>query len=190
MKTVLSYVVLASVLFVSPAAAQTFNVSQPAAGTTNIKSAEDFPTRAFQDPWDMSQRTDVGWWTFGTDTAIGGNYQSPTVANGIFSGTMSGSTATLFLLESGLLGPNAAPVGKTGQQFPIDANKYTHLVYRMNSNQSGVSQYVWSRNTIYEGQTVAVENAQSSTVVQTGWKFYDVNLPSLTPAAGSGQLIP
>src|SRR3954471_4177942 len=120
MKTVLSYVVLASVLFVSPVAAQTFNVSQPAAGTTNVKSAEDFPTRAFQDPWDMSQRTDVGWWTFGTDTAIGFNFQNPTVANGVFSGTKpTQGAAALFLLESGLAptpGGSATPVGKTGQQ--------------------------------------------------------------------------
>jgi hypothetical protein len=187
MKKLVLYVVSAFVLYASPAAAQYSNVS-PTSGTVNIKAADDFATTAFQDPWDMSQRTDVGWWTFGTDTAIGVNFQNPSVAGGVFSGTKPGAPASLFLLESALA-PNSAgqttPIGKTGQQYPINANTYTHLVYRMNSNVSGVSQYVWSRNTIYSDQTIGVEVAQNATAVVTGWKVYDVDLSALTPQLAS-----
>ncbi|HEX6465176.1 MAG TPA: hypothetical protein VFZ98_12000, partial [Vicinamibacterales bacterium] len=168
----------------APAAAQYSGVSPTSNTTIQVKAADDFATRAFQDPWDMNQRTDVAWWTFGTDTAAGVNFVNPTVANGMFTGTMNGSaTATLFLLESGLLptpgATGATPIGKTGQQYPINANAYTHLVYRMNSSEAGVSQYVWSQNTIYEGQTVA-----GTTNVVTGWRIYDVNLPALSVLAG------
>jgi hypothetical protein len=188
MKKTLLYACTALVFSAVPASAQTFTGITPSNPTPiNVKAADDFATRAFQDPWDMSQRTDVGWWTFGTDTAAAFNFQNPTVANGLFTGTNPGATASLFLLESGLQptpGGSATPIGKTGQQYPIDANNFTHLVYRMNSSAAGVSQYVWSTGTIYDGQTLAVELAQSSTSVKQGWKIYDVNLPSLTPVAG------
>jgi hypothetical protein len=188
---------LAAVSLAAPAFAQTFTVINPAAGTiVPVKAADDFATRAMQDPWDMSQRTDLGWWTFGTDTAIGANLVNPTYANGIFSGTMNGSTtAALFLLESPLgdvpgVG-TPAPIGKTGQQFPIDASYYTRLVYRMSSTVSGVSQYDWSRKSIYDDQTIGVELVQTSTSVVTGWKIYDVNLPNLAPqSTGLGTTIP
>jgi hypothetical protein len=186
MKTKVFLAFWALCLMATPAFAQ-YSVSQPS-GTTKIKAADDFATRAFQDPWDMSQRTDVGWWTFGKDTAAAGNFLNPTVSGGVFTGSLSGAAATLFLLESGLAptpGGSATPIGKTGQQFPIDANTYTHLVYRMNSTAGGVSQYVWSQGTIYTDQTIACEFAQNATAVRTGWKIYDIDLKALSLCAGS-----
>jgi len=181
MKSRILHAVAALCLLARPAAAQ-FTVTQPS-GTIQVKSAEDFPTRAFQDPWDMNQRTDVGWWTFGSDTAIAANFQNPTVANGVFTGTQGTASAALFLLDTPLPptlpGGMATPAGKTGQQYPLNAAKYTHLVYRMSSTAGGVSQYVWSTQSWAEDMTLAFENAQSTTVVQTGWKIYDVNLASL-----------
>ena len=175
------YVFLA-VLYAVPAAAQ-LTVTNPV-GQINVKAADDFATRAFQDPWDMSQRTDVGWWLFGNDFPPS-NWTNPTFANGIFSGTTSGSGARLFMLDSGLQptpGGQASPIGKTGQQFPIDANKYTHLLYRMSSptgfqdtgDANNVSQFIWSTNTIYDDQTLGV-NKQ----VIRDMAIYDVDLTKL-----------
>jgi hypothetical protein len=102
MKSRILYALAAVCLLARPAVAQYSNISLTT--TVPVKSAEDFPTRAFQDPWDMSQRTDVGFWTFGTDTSIGLNFKNPTVANGVFTGTQPGGTASsaLFLLDSPL----------------------------------------------------------------------------------------
>src|SRR5215203_1792518 len=95
----ISLYILAALLAAAPGSAQTFTNISPTSGTLSVRAADDFATRAFQDPWDMSQRTDLGWWTFGTDTASGANFVNPTYANGLFSGTMNGSaTAALFLL--------------------------------------------------------------------------------------------
>jgi hypothetical protein len=182
MKKILLYVLAAS-CHAAPAAAQ-FTITAPTSATPiSVRAADDFATRAFQDPWDMSQRTDVGWWTFGTDTSIAVNFSNPAVAGGVFSGTNPNAAAGLYLLESPLAptpGGSAAPVGKTGQQYPIDAGYFTHLVYRMSSTQGGVSQYVWSETDIYADQTLAVEQTQSATVVHPGWKIYDVPLTSLS----------
>ena len=36
-------------------------------GPPNVAAAEDFATRSFQDPWDMNERTDFGWFLHGAD---------------------------------------------------------------------------------------------------------------------------
>jgi hypothetical protein len=193
MKKNLFYAVLASVLYAVPAAAQ-LTVTAPA-GQINVKAADDFATRAFQDPWDMSQRTDVGWWLFGNDFPPS-NWTNPTFANGLFSGTTAGAGARLFMLESGLQptpGGQASPIGKTGQQYPIDANKYTHLLYRMSSptgfqdtgDPNNVSQFIWSTNTIYDDQTLGV-NKQ----VIRDMAIYDVDLTQLQAVAQIGPVSP
>lgn len=188
MKSRILYVFAGLCFVSSPAAAQYSNVSPTT--TSNVKSAEDFPTRAFQDPWDMSQRTDVGWWTWGTDTAIAAQFVNPSVANGVFTGSMTGAAAALFLLDTPLAptlpGLTPTPIGKTGQQYPLDTTKYSHLVYRMSSTIGGVSQYVWSTKSYAEDMTLAFENVQKATVVQPGWKIYDVDLSALQTFAALG----
>jgi hypothetical protein len=192
MKQQFLYVVFVVCLTAAPAFAQYSNVSPTT--TVQVKAADDFATRAFQDPWDMQQRTDVGWWTWGTDTGIAGNFVNPSVANGLFTGSLNGAAATLFLLDSGLQSSasvgQATPIGKTGQQYPIDATQYSHLIYRMSSTTGGVSQYVWSTNTIYDDQTLAFQSPAVATAVQTGWKIYDVDLTALTATTALGPMAP
>src|SRR5829696_891232 len=145
---------LAALMLAAPASAQ-YTTITPAA-QINVKAADEFATRAFQDPWDMTQRTDVGWWIFSNDFPRA-NWINPSFANGVFSGTTgpeADGAANLFLLESGIVptpGGTATPVGKTGQQYPIDATKYTHLLYKMSSSTgfqdtgkpNNVSQFIW-----------------------------------------------
>ena len=38
-------------------------------GTGAVASADDFATTAFQDPWDMNERTDLGWFLNGSRSA-------------------------------------------------------------------------------------------------------------------------
>jgi len=192
MKCRILYILAGVCVLARPAVAQPFVVTAPT-GSTNIKAAEDFATRAFQNPWDMNQRTDLGWWLFGSDSPPS-NFANPTFSGGIFTATMSGGTGRLFLLDSDLV-PEApatatVPTGKTGGLYPIDATKYTHLVYRMSSSVGGVSQYIWSSKSIYQDQTLGVELAQNQTAVQAGWKIYDVDMTSLSPQAALGSPFP
>ena len=75
---------------VSLAFAQT--VTAPAANET-IKAADDFATLTFQDPWDMSQMSDLGWFTYSVDQPIS-NLTNIAVSGGIFSAT-SASNANI-----------------------------------------------------------------------------------------------
>jgi hypothetical protein len=173
----------------SAAVAQT--VTQPSGGANVVAAADDFATRAFQDPWDMNERTDLGWWIFGSDQPFQ-NWSSVGFGNGVFTGTTSGAFAGLFLLETGIhetpTAP-AVPIGKTGKNYPIDANTYTRLVYRMRSpsgfqdtgSPNWLSFFYWSAQTIFDGQVQATHKE-----VIKDWAIYDVSLPALNHTALSG----
>ena len=38
------------------------SVTAPSGGANAVASANDFATQVFQDPWDMNERSDFGWW--------------------------------------------------------------------------------------------------------------------------------
>ena len=65
-------------------------------GASAVAPANDFAATAFQDPWDMNERTDLGWFLHGTDQP-GSGFTSVNFANGVFSGT-SGGGGNFFLL--------------------------------------------------------------------------------------------
>jgi hypothetical protein len=158
-----------------PVGAQT--VTQPSA-QTNVAAAQDFATTAFQNPWDMSERTDFGWFLHGTDQPLPG-LSNISFAGGIFSGTIT-SDPNLFLLETGLAG--AAQVGKIGTNYPIATSMYQRVAIRMNVSQAAFLQFFWSTNTIYDPPGL-----QSSNGVETspGWRYYFIDLATLGLIAGS-----
>ena len=119
-------------------------------GTAAVASANDFATTAFQDPWDMNERTDLGWFLNGVDQP-GSAFTSVSFANGIFSGTSAGGANVFFLLESG--NPNAASVGKIGRNFPIDASTHRLIAFRASTSATSTTFFQWNRDTIYDTTT-------------------------------------
>src|SRR5260370_970359 len=100
----------------APAFAQ-ITVTAPA-GSTTLKAADDFATRAFQDPWDMKQKTDVGPF-LGSNDAGSSNWKSFSFSGGLFTGTTATSDAQLWFLDTGSTAASV-PIGKIGTNFPID----------------------------------------------------------------------
>ncbi len=163
-------------------------VTAPATNAT-FRAADEFATQAFQDPWDMSQMTDLGWYTFGVDQPLS-NLSSFSFANGIFSATGNSSTPPNFWL----LDPNSATsvqIGKVGTVYPIDSTKYRRFVIRMNLSGTGL---VANAN-----QCADVNSAQCANLiwnlygtqstsnvfpVYPGWFVYSVDLPTLGSAGG------
>ena len=62
--TVISILAVLVALLYAPVkvAAQSVTLGAP----LSVASAEDFATRTFQDPWDMNERTDFGWFLNGS----------------------------------------------------------------------------------------------------------------------------
>ena len=149
MKNLRLFVALA-VLCPTGVFAQAIGTVTSPATSSNIRGTEDFATRAFQDPWDMNQKTDVGPFLGSNDVGSNGWAPGFTFTGGLFTGTTA-SDAQLWLLDTG--NPNAAPIGKTGTNFPIDANNYKVFAFRMTRPPgAGLTQaqvLTWP-NTIYD----------------------------------------
>src|SRR5688572_7899544 len=147
------------------------------ATTEVIRPADDFATQIFQDPWDMNQRTDIGWFTFGVDSPPS-NLQNGTFSSGIFSAMSANADPNFWALDTGI--PGAVPDGKNGEIFPIDASKYKRLLIRMNLSGPGLTmtspgslQVLWSNNTLYQA---GGPSTSPGYFVRPGWWIYSIDL--------------
>jgi hypothetical protein len=160
-------------------------VTSPPAGVTAVGPADDFATRAFQDPWDMSQTSDLGWMTFGVDQPAV-NLSGISVSSGVFSATPPSNDPNFWLLDTWL--PGSAVLGKIGKRFPVDAARYRVLVMRMRiSERPGADQamqIIWSNNTIYGSEPGGGIRVTNSVSTYDGWNVYVVDLAALGSALG------
>jgi hypothetical protein len=158
-----------------------------------IKACPDYADEVLLDRWDMNERTDLGWRIYNTYELPKSYLKNITFANGLFS-AISEQTAgwsgditsdvNITILDSAY--PNAVVIGKTGRKYPINADKYTHLVLRMYLQPVvedmiyGQSYLLWSKNTIYGGQTTS-----RPFFARDGWHIYFIDIPSLGIISGS-----
>lgn len=146
--------------------------------TAPILAWDDYAKRTFGDPWDMSQRTDIGWLTWGND-APASSLTGKVVENGRFRGTPSNSDPNFFLLDSWFSG--ASRIGKNGGQYPIDLSRYTMIVLKM------------KMATTVLNQAGSVDGVAAATFAQVGvpqmnifWSRDSISFnSSLTPLGGS-----
>src|SRR5919108_5382548 len=113
MRRILFLLVLGSVL---PASAfAQYTITAPANGANAVASANDYATQGMQDPWDMNERTDLGYHLNSVDWPLPG-WASVNFSGGLFSGTIA-SDPNVWLVETAYM--NAAPIGKFGSMYPI-----------------------------------------------------------------------
>jgi hypothetical protein len=157
-------------------------VTAPASAET-LSSADDFATAAFQDPWDMNQQTDLGWFVFDQTSGSSSNLSNISFSNGVFSASSTSSDPNISILETGVIG--TCFLGKIGTNYKINADNYKMLAIRAKFSQSHNSLLFWSKNTIYNGVTRSdVFSAYNQ------WAIYVVNIPSLGAYTVSGSKIP
>jgi len=125
----------------------------------------------------MNERTDFGWFLHGSDLPSP-DVNNVSFASGIFSAT-TGTSPNLFLLETG--NPEAASLGKTGFNHPIDADFYKLVAIRMSIDGSPQAVFGWNRNNLWDG------TQSSSNVINLtpGWRTYLVDLSALGIRSGS-----
>jgi len=164
-------------LAAAPAGAQ-ITVTSPAGGANAVASANDYATTVLQDPWDMSQRTDVGWFVHSVDFPLAG-FSSVNFANGMFSGTVT-ADPNIWLLETAFAG--AAPVGKFGVNYPINANQYRIASMRLCVPTAGYMLFFWTTNTMFDTPGLQVSNAVTTSA---GCRIYFVDLATLGLISGT-----
>jgi hypothetical protein len=147
------------------------SVTAPASNVT-VKAAEDYATAAFQDPWDMNERTDLGWYLWDVSSGSKSNLKSINFSGGIFSATSSSKDPNIYILESAVKGTSF--LGKVGANYKINASKYKIFAIRMKLSTAHDALLYWSKNTIYN------DISRSGTFsVSSGWNIYIVNIPNL-----------
>jgi hypothetical protein len=160
-------------------------ITAPAA-QVDVPLASEWSGQAFQDPLDMSQRTDLGWFVNSIDQPAA-NLTGVSFSGGVFSATSSNSDPNTFILETG--NPPSARLGKTGDTFSIDATTYRLFAVRMRLTGSGLgppntasaAQLLWNAQSIYDSAT----STSASFFTFADWQIYLVDLPTLGVAAGS-----
>jgi hypothetical protein len=175
----LYFACLLAALFVETASAQTITVTAPSGGANAVASANDYATTVMQDPWDMNQRTDAGWFVNSVDFPQAG-WSSVAFNGGIFSGIVA-ADPNIWLLETAFA--NAAHVGKFGTNFPINADQYRVAAIRMRApTNNGYILFLSTTNTMFDPPGFSTSNPVYTTA---GWRIYIVDLPTLGLLAGS-----
>jgi hypothetical protein len=172
MKKLLLLIILVSLLAIHHFAAIT--VTSPSENEV-IQSAEDFAAAAFQDPMDMNEQTDLGWFIFDTLSGSKSNLNDISFSNGIFSAPATSAEPYIQILETGI--PGTCNLGKIGKNFKIDADKYTVLAYRMYLSTSHDGLLFWSKNTIYNDIT-----RTNPFSMYSGWRIGFLAIPTLGSA--------
>ncbi len=130
--------------------AATVNVTEPNGTNDRVTQGNDYATKVRNDPWDMSQSTDV---------AAYGGIMSPTFNGGMFSGTANATGASYFDLS----------VASTA----IDPATYRNLTFRMYSgNQVPGGYSIW-----WHDKNGSWSSWNAGTTVP-GWNIYSLDLSS------------
>jgi hypothetical protein len=139
-----------------------------------VRSAEDYASSAFQNPWDMKEEDDLGWFVFDTTSGSRSNLTNISFANGIFSAASSTNDPNISVLDSALGISAICNLGKVGSNYKINADKFKLFVIRMKLNQNHEGLFYWSRNT-------RTNDYSHSGVFSTysEWRFYIIDIPSL-----------
>ena len=119
----------------------------------------------------MNQKTDLGPLLGSADLPASG-FTNIGFASGVFSGTTTTTSANVWLLDTG--NPFAAPLGKIGTNYPIDANTYKILALRMSVQTPATMQASFTQSTIYESAPSVVSMAGMT----SGFRTYLINLAS------------
>ncbi|MCX6546032.1 MAG: hypothetical protein NTV05_16675 [Acidobacteria bacterium] len=164
-----------------------------------VAAGQDWATRTFQKPIDMNQWTDVSWWLYANDgplTNLSGVTHTTCTGGGSTStclkATTSGTDSNLWILETG--NPPSSRIGKTGDNFPIDASTYKTVAVRMRLDTGGActlalptlactAGYLWHKGTLYD--TPTTETRSNSFFTFDGWQIYFIDLPTFGYASGS-----
>lgn len=178
-KTILA--LLGMALIWGSAAAQV-TVTAPSS-RDDVKACADYADETLLDRWDMNERTDLGWRIWNTAEMPQSYLGNILFQSGIFSCVSTSDDPNITILDSHY--PGSSPLGKIGVNFPINASKYTRLVFRMylGPDQGRIyteGQLFWSKNTMYVDMTTS-----GSFVTYDGWRIYCINVPALGIAAGS-----
>lgn len=108
-------------------------ITAPSGSGVVLPELDEFATTVLGDPWDMNESTDLAYFYPDPSNLVNSNF-----AGGIYSAQMTAGDGRerITLLSAGAPSHTAMRVGKIGYNFPINANHYHYLTFRMYSSNT------------------------------------------------------
>lgn len=181
--TVLLLILFINRLQASGAAPSGLTVTSPTTSDVMLAELDEYASFVLGDPWDMKEATDLSYYRQ-NDSALADS----AFANGLYSAKMTQGNGMerITLLTAGAISNTALRTGKIGYNYPINANHYRYLAFRMyhgNSDyNSGLIQ--WYAEDTY---TTAVMGLSNTFLVgpNAGWQTYVIDLATIGLLQGS-----
>jgi hypothetical protein len=177
-------VILGLVAMLGPARSAVAQTMTSPATAKTILPSDEYATSVLRDPWNMAERTDLGWFTWGTDLPASNMSSKRMTTDGLGQSIFTGQPDTgsndpsIFLLDPHP--PGTTAFGRTGRTFPIATNRFVRLLVKMRiANEIKppdfgaigtvpVMQVYWSRDTIYFDPTLRPAGGTYTTVDAMG----------------------
>lgn len=126
--------------------AQTITLTAPLANL-EVNEGDDFATQVLKNPWDFTERRDIGWEELFTGSSVG-------VSSGIWSGTYAGGAGKsyVFPLFPGFANTSALTNGIEGDRsmasfgavYPINSAKYNLLTFMGSHDKKDLESLFWN----------------------------------------------
>jgi hypothetical protein len=125
-------VLLLGSLFIGAMSAAGQSLSVNGGGSATVRTASDFASDVMGDPWDFEQRTDFMYMMSDNNTTASGFQSLPDVSDGLLRGVINGQNGVLNVMMhwEGVTGAFNS-VTKTGVKYPINANFYKRVSFRL-----------------------------------------------------------
>ena len=157
-------------------------VTAPGVDGVVLPEIDEYATKVLGDPWDMNQPSDL--WYYRNDSLLVNSQFN----NGIYSAQMTAGLGgeRIMLMAAGSPNHTAMRIGKIGYNYPIDADHYRWLTFRMYSSNtecnSGMVQ--WYSEDTYTNDVMGVSNSYLVPPLpcigqQAGWYLYTLDLKTL-----------
>lgn len=125
-------VLLSGSLFIGAWHAEGQSLSVNGGASATLRTASDFASDVMGDPWDFEQRSDFVYMFSDNNTTASGFQSVPDVSDGVLRGVINGGNGLLniTLHFEGIVGAMNG-VTKTGVKYPIPADRYKRLSFRL-----------------------------------------------------------
>jgi hypothetical protein len=115
-------------IWTTTAEAQSLTVN--GGGAATVRPANDFANDVIGDPWDFEQRSDFTYMFSDDGTGASAFQNVPEIADGLLRGVARTGTINVKMLFEGV-GGAMNQVAKTGVRYPINANYFNRVSFRM-----------------------------------------------------------
>jgi len=125
-------VLLSGSLFIGAWHAEAQSLSVNSGSSATLRTASDFASDVMGDPWDFEQRTDFVYMFSDNNSTASGFQNVPEVTDGVLRGVLNNTNGILNLTLhfEGISGAFNS-MAKTGIKYPIPADRYKRLSFRM-----------------------------------------------------------